>query len=264
METSTGVSIRRILEIKEERLNIRLKEIRASHNHRGEQGSSLEEVFREFLKEYLPPENRVGAGEVIDTKGAISTQLDVVITNGYHPYLNNFKEHSPFIIEGVASAGEVKTNLTSENVKTLVESCKAYKQLTPIIPKGAMIFGNKSDIQRFVHHRPYFIFAFQSQLKIRSIQHNLIEYYVKNDIPVELQIDGVFCLDRGSIINFGDGKGSLRYFSANGENVSGIAVTREGSKGVLLDFMTWLSVSIQRYWLPYSPLVHYLAKAYST
>lgn len=252
--------IKEKLKIVEKRISVSLEEIRASYKHRGDRGSKSEAIFREFLMEYLPPENRVGEGEVIDTNENISTQLDVVITNEYHPYINDLKEPGLFIIEGVACAGEVKTNLNSNDISTLIQSCIKYKSLTPLMQKGATIFGNKSDIHRFVEHRPYFIFAYQSQLTIETIHSKLKNYYSTNNIPVEHQIDGVFCLDRGSIINFGDGAGSLQYSTMEKKSIPGINITRVGGDEVLLDLMSWLSVSIPKYSLPNSPLTQYLIK----
>jgi len=126
--------IKEKLLIVEKQLKSKLEEIRATHKHRGNSGSVTESVVRQFLREYLPPYNRVGEGEIIDLDENISTQLDIIITNEYHPYLNDLKEPGLFIIEGVASAGEVKTNLNSNDVDTLIQSCIKYKTLAPLIP----------------------------------------------------------------------------------------------------------------------------------
>ena len=252
--------IKKKLEIVEKKLALNLEEIRASYNHRGDRGSVSEAIFRDFIREYLPQYNRVGEGEVIDTNEMVSTQLDVVITNEYHPYLNDLKESGLFIIEGVACAGEVKTNLGSTDIDTLIQSCIKFKSLKPLNQKGSMVHASKADIQRFIEHRPYFIFAYQSQLTIETIHSKLNGYYLQNSTPIEQQIDGVFSLDRGSIINFGDGNGMLKYSTKEKNSNPGIIITKMGNKGILLDFMSWLSVSIYRYFLPNSPLIHYLIK----
>ncbi len=252
--------IKEKLKIVEKKLLLNLEEIRVSHQHKGNRGTISESVFRDFLKEYLPPTNRVGEGEIIDINENISTQLDIIITNEYHPYLNDLKEPGLFIIEGVACAGEVKTNLNSQDIDTLIQSCIRYKNIKPIVPDGAKTFGNISDIKRFVEHRPYFIFAYQSQLTIETIYKKLNDYYRVNQIPITSQIDGVFCLDRGTIINFGDGKGSFSYFTADKRSLQSLQVTRVGKEEVLLDFMSWLSISIPKYSLPRSPLTQYLLK----
>lgn len=256
--------IKEKLKIVERKLALNLEEIRTSYNHKGDRGSVSEASFREFLREYLPPSNRVGEGEIIDLEENVSTQLDIIITNEYHPYLNNLKEPGLFIIEGVACAGEVKTNLSSNDINVIINSSIRYKQLTPQVQEGASVFGNKSDIHRFIEHRPYFLFAYESQLTIETIHKKLITHYRENNIPIEHQVDGVFCLDRGSIINFGDGKGALVFLTPEKKSLPGLVITRNKGAEMLLDFMSWLSVSIPKYTLPNSPLSQYLINTIPT
>ncbi|MFK8010664.1 MAG: DUF6602 domain-containing protein [Marinicellaceae bacterium] len=240
------------------KLVINLEEIKSSHIHKGVRGTSSEVVFRNFLKEYLPPDNRIGEGEVIDLNNQTSKQLDVIITNSYHPYLNDLKEPGLFIIEGVSCAGEVKTNLASKDIVKLIESCIAFKKLTPKISKGTQISSNPSDIERFVQHRPYFVFAYKSQLKIETIQSQLIDYYNVNNIPISNQIDAVFCLDRGSIINFGDGKGSLKYKTQAQNSIPGFNMTSTNGSDSLIQLISWLSVSIKNLAFSSPPIIPYL------
>jgi hypothetical protein len=215
-------------------------------------------VVRDFLREYLPPENRIGEGEIIDSKGHISTQLDIIITNPHHPYINDLKEPGLFLIEGVAAAGEVKTNLNSVDLDNIITSCISYKKLKIIHQAGAQIYSNASDIKRFIDHRPYFLFAFESQLTIETIHSKLCDFYAKHSTPIEEQIDAVFCLDRGAIVNFGDGKGALKWSTTELDSVPGIHITESSADNILLSFLSWLSIAIQRITLPYSPLVDYL------
>ncbi|MCX5864867.1 MAG: hypothetical protein NTW42_07315 [Deltaproteobacteria bacterium] len=250
--------IKKKLQAVQKRLEASLEEIRASHSHRGNRGSVAEVVVRAFLREYLPPDNRVGEGEIIDSKEHISTQLDIVITNPNHPYINDLKEPGLFLIEGVAAAGEVKTNLNSKDIDTLIQSCISYKNLQIIHQAGTQIYSNDSDIKRFIDHRPYFVFAFESQITIETIHSKLDDYYAENNTPVENQIDAVFCLDRGAIINFGDGQGALKWSKPNQSSVPGIHIVEFGPDNVLLSLLSWLSISIQRITLFHSPLVDYL------
>jgi len=256
--------IKNKLKIVDKKLSLSLEEIRASYNHNGDRGSVSEAVFRDFLREYLPPLNRVGEGEVVDLREQISTQLDVIITNEYHPYLNDLKKPGLFIIEGVACAGEVKTNLNSHDIDVIINSSIRYKMLTPKVQTGASAFGNKSDIHRFIEHRPYFLFAYESQMTITTIHKKLVSYYSANSIPVEHQIDGVFCLNRGAIVNFGDGEGSYVFLTPDKRSLPGLIVTKNKGEEVLLDLMSWLSVSIPKFTLPSSPLSQYLVNQISS
>lgn len=239
-------------------MEINLEEIRSSLIHRGDRGSSAEGIVREFMSSYLPSYNRVGEGEIIDTNGGQSTQLDVIVTNEYHPTLNDLSGPEMFIIEGVACVGEVKTKLNSQDVDTLIQSCITYKSLTTKHMKGMTVHSNTSDRKRFVDHRPYFLFAFESQLTISTIHQKLTDYYTQNNTPVEHQIDAVFCLDRGTIWNFGDGQGAFQWLVQNVPQ-PGLHITRNTKDGVLFDLMSWVSSSLPRYTYPQSPLIQYLA-----
>lgn len=250
-------AIRRLLQNQETRMNLDIEDIRTRYNHNGDRGTAAENLLGDFLKRYLPPENRMGSGEIVDTRGNTSTQLDIIITNPYHPYLNNLDGPEMFIIEGVGAVGEVKMALTTADIDVAIQSCMRYKRLKPVIQKGAMAFSNPSDTKRFIERRPYFIFAFESRTPIESIKNKLEEYYQVNRTPIFEQIDGVFCLDRGSIINFGDGNGSLKWIVEN-KSIPGIHITNTTSNGNLSSFMRWLNIVMEKVTYPISPLIEYL------
>jgi hypothetical protein len=153
---------------------LRLEEIRASYCHSGNKGSNAEQVLRDFLRQFLPPYNRVGHGEVVDQTGANSRQLDVIITNEYHPFLNDLSAPSVLIVEGVSCVAEVKSVLTGEELERALENSLSFKRLSVSVPKGATVYGNMEDISRFVDKRPSFLFAFESQLSISTIKEGFV------------------------------------------------------------------------------------------
>lgn len=253
-----GVHVfKRKFDLIQKRMDLHLEEIRESLTHKGDRGSSAEGLVREFMSSYLPVYNRVGEGEIIDIKGNQSTQLDVIITNEYHPTLNDLNGPETYIIEGVACVGEVKTQLNSQDVTTLIQSCITYKSLKPNHMNGMVVHSNPSDRNRFVDHRPYFLFVFESQLTISTIHQKLSDYYTQNNTPIEHQIDAVFCLDRGTIWNFGDGNGSFQWAVQNVLQ-PGLHVTRTTKDGVLFDLMSWVSSSLPHYTYPKPPIIQYL------
>jgi hypothetical protein len=158
------------IEILQKQMLLRLGEIRAAYRHSGNKGANAEQVLRDFLRQFLPPYNRVGHGEVIDQSGASSRQLDAIITNEYHPFLNDLSAPSVFIIEGVSCVAEVKSVLTSDQLIRALENSLSFKRLSVTLQKGATVFGNREDISRFVEKRPSFLFAFESQLSIGTIK----------------------------------------------------------------------------------------------
>src|ERR1041385_7181264 len=139
------------IEILQKQMILRLEEIRTAYRHSGNKGTNAEQVLRDFLRHFLPPYNRVGHGEVIDQSGASSRQLDVVITNEYHPYLNDLTAPSVFIVEGVSCAAEVKSVLTGDELERALENSLSFKRLSVTVQKGAMVYSNLEDIQRFVN-----------------------------------------------------------------------------------------------------------------
>jgi hypothetical protein len=73
----------------QKQMQARFEEIRVSHQHRTTIGTNVEAIVKEFLRAYLPNYHRIGQGEVIDTHGRISPQMDIVITNEFHPFLSD-------------------------------------------------------------------------------------------------------------------------------------------------------------------------------
>jgi hypothetical protein len=242
----------------ETRLRSALAEIRSELEHSFSVGTRVEAILRRFLRDYLPSSSAAGTGEIIDSAGNATGQVDVVITREYHPYINSPNEPGLYLIEGVACAGEVKTQLTSTELRTTIENCRKYKRLKPSIDRGASVMSNPEDIDRFINHRPFFLFAFESQVTLDFIGQTMAAFYKEHKVDIPEQIDAVFCLDRGSIINFGRGTGTLKYATETAPSVPGLVATRNEARGALIDFMSWLSVCTPRLRLTQSPLVYYL------
>ena len=82
----------------QEQLSNKFEEIREQFNHYGNKGTNGEYIVRDFLRDYFPPQYRFGNGEVIDSKGRQSGQVDIIITNKYHPFLNDYSKPSIFLL----------------------------------------------------------------------------------------------------------------------------------------------------------------------
>lgn len=229
---------------------------KAKFAHNGDKGDAAEEILREFLRDYLPPFNRLGQGEIIDTKGTISGQTDIVITNEYHPF---FKETSPslFIIEGIACVGEVKSILNSNELDKTLNACKKFKTLVPDIGTGSITGTNEEDRKRFIERRPYFLFAYKAKMKLSGIREKIQSFNSENNLSIPLQIDSVFCLDKGIVLNLGSGEGALRCISPRGENLRGYIVKEISTSNTLTYFIGWLSAVIQRMVIFRHPLTRY-------
>jgi len=225
-------------------MKAKLNEIRATFAQSGDKGSSVEDSFREFLRQYLPRRLEIGQGEIIDSSGERSKQTDVVIVNEEHPFTFTPELPGLFFIEGVCAAGEVKTVLKSQQLDVVLENSYQFKRLKIEAGKGTMIHANPSDIKRFYERPPWFLVAFESQLTLPSILTEIDRFVNRTRGQADRLVDAVFILDRGWLINFGDGEGSFQSRTPEGKSVGGW-VWKE-SNSVLFDLLGWLSIVMPR------------------
>lgn len=238
-------------------MNNKLSEIRTSFRNSTDKGENAEEILSSFIHDYIPPVYRIGRGEIIDSFGNQSKQIDIIITNQYHPFISDYIRPSTFFIEGVACCGEVKMSLTNTHLVEGLNNCKSLKKIIPKHIKGMQISATKSDIKRYLDRKPYFLFAYNSELKIETVLERTLNF--NKQCSETEQIDAIFLLDKGSIINFGDGHGLLKFGKIiNKESVSGYHISNRNSESVLYDFLTWLSVSIQNPIIYQSILINYI------
>src|ERR1043166_5819392 len=143
--------------------------VRAELEHRGNKGASVEATVREFIRRYLPQRYGVGHGEIIDPEGRRTGQTDVVVTNDNHPF--TFTEGSPglFFREGIFALGEVKSVLTSQDLETTIQNARRFRELRPKPTFGTVMGTNRTDSDRYQNNPGYFLFAFESQLKMETI-----------------------------------------------------------------------------------------------
>lgn len=228
----------------EVQMKAKLEEARATFTHPGDKGTSSEDSFRAFLRQYLSRRLEVGNGEIIDQKGRRSMQTDVVIVSEDHPFTFTPDLPGLFFIEGVCAAGEVKTNLTSTELKKALENSCQFKQLELDPGHGTLTSTNPSDLERFCKCPPWFLVAFESQLTTSRIQAKIEEFKNQNSVESNGLTDAVFVLGRGWVINFGDGKGSLQFRTPEGISLEGWQW--QNSDSVLFDLLGWLSIVMPR------------------
>jgi len=244
----------------EYQMKAKLAEIRATFNHSGDKGTSIENLFREFLRKYLPRRLEIGNGEIIDSGGQKSKQTDLVIVNEDHPFTFTPDLPGLFFIEGVCAAGEVKANLTSTEFKKALEDSCQFKQLNLNPGKGTTVLSNASDINRFYKCPPWFLLSFESQLTFPAIRESIMEFMEHNVIADNRLVDGVFVLNRGWLINFGDGKGSFQFRTPKGESLKGWIW--QPSDLVISDLLGWLSVVMPKM-IRYAPILpQYILRRY--
>lgn len=216
--------------------------------------AGLEVPFRRFLAEHLPRRWAVGQGEVVDSAGREAGQTDVLILDDDHPFHVDPDRPSLAFIEFVAAAGELKTTLTSDGLQTTLEKSQRFKALRAEEESGTSILSYPSDATRFVDHRPYFLVAAKSEMTLETVAKKVRAF----DLGVEGQVvDAVYLLDRGWVVNFGDGMGGLQFLTEAGSVQAW--VPREVPAGeVLFDFFVWLSAVMPRFVRLGTPVRKYL------
>jgi hypothetical protein len=97
--------------------------------------SANREAFcRLFLSSHLPPGYHVTTGEIIDSAGNASGQLDVVIVTNYSPRMTIDATHSliaPIVAENVLGVVEVKTSLSIDSLQKALSQVRPVKSLMP-------------------------------------------------------------------------------------------------------------------------------------
>ncbi len=152
-----------------------------------DKGRFREIVVSEFFEKILPPRFRVECGgEIIDSYGSRSRQIDVLIVRDDAPRIP-MSYGMVYLVEGVFATIEVKSVLDGESLNDALENMKSVSKLrsTPalIIGSGAMM------------GRPLrIVFAYESELSLEAIKERLM---MKDTLGL---VDILCVLNRGAIM----------------------------------------------------------------
>ena len=246
-----------------DRLRISLAEARTKLSQSGDRGDVNEAAIRDFLREHLPPRYRVGQGEVIDHFGRFSRQLDVVIADDEQPFRVDDAVRL-MIIEGVTAAAEVKTTLTTAELRDCLEKGRRFKMLEAIPGKSTMLAAPQihgkpnSDIARFYQHRPFFVFAYEGAISGQRLVEILSEEQSAAETDAVPSLDAVCILNKGFAVNVWDGNGAFTYYSLETKKMMTSWVWFDSSDYALLWLLQWLHGAMPRFAIRSSPLMAYL------
>ncbi|AAQ60496.1 DUF6602 domain-containing protein [Chromobacterium violaceum] len=183
------------------RLQASLDEARAAVEHRTIKGHLNEIAVANWIRPLLPGSVGVTTGEVIDSEGGRSRQVDVL--------LYDIATTSRFLsrgdadvlpIESVYGAIEVKTYLNKAEIENAFENMKAIKALKKIAYHPNFVSTTKYLYGRESMYWPqqFFVFAYESDGLDTVLGH--VER-LNNTQPIDQRIDLVCILDKGLIIN---------------------------------------------------------------
>lgn len=101
-----------------------------SITHDGVMGGVNEQHLIGFLRKYLPHRYSVDQGIVIDSNGATSDQIDIVIfDNQYTPTLLDQSQHRFIPAEAVYAVFEVKPQINKDTLKYAAKKAKSVRDL---------------------------------------------------------------------------------------------------------------------------------------
>lgn len=178
---------------------------RNTFSHNGLKGSANEVILIDFLRKYLPKKIEITSGQIIDTEGHISKQIDIILCDSFAtPMLYEINNIRVIPIETVYAVIEVKAIINSSDVETIINNMLSVKKLIKkaFYKKNGII---KSTINMFdreweiwpVH---YYIFGFTSENAF-SVRDEINRFHSDLNLQPWERIDTGCILDKGAFIN---------------------------------------------------------------
>lgn len=116
----------------------RLMRARRVFEHPVVKGDASERVWRELLETYLPKRYQVATAHVVDSHGAFSEQIDVVIFDRqYSPFVLFYEGQAIIPAESVYAVFEAKQTMNAENIayaRKKVASVRALHRTSLPVP----------------------------------------------------------------------------------------------------------------------------------
>lgn len=110
-------SIQTLLSELHDDIQERLARARKAFGHPGSKGDASESVWLELLETYLPQRCQAASAHVVDSDGAFSEQIDVVVFDRqYSPFIFNFQGQKVIPAESVYGVFEAKQSINAEQV----------------------------------------------------------------------------------------------------------------------------------------------------
>jgi hypothetical protein len=172
-----------------ERMNAVKDELWAAHQaskslSSATKGRERDEVVHKYLEKVLPPIYRFGTGDITDTHGRRSGQLDVVIEYGFAPSLPIAGGATTrlYLAEGVAAAIEVKSDMAGQwsEVENTARQLSALHQ-TPV---ASLTIGNRAQTRV-----PFFVVGFRGWSDLETL---------KRKVAASASVDAALIIESGN------------------------------------------------------------------
>lgn len=123
-------SLKKILSGLHDDIQRRLEIVRETMAHPGTKGDASEGVWNELFNKYLPVRYKADKAHVVDSKGAFSRQIDVVIYDRqYSPFIFHFEGQIIIPAESVYAVFEAKQSANLDHVKYAQEKIQSVRRL---------------------------------------------------------------------------------------------------------------------------------------
>lgn len=186
-------------------LLVSIRTVRRMIRHSGEIGDRVEDLIRDALTALLPRKIGVSKGFVVDSTGAMSDQMDVILYDrlntpqvplpeGAYP-----KGTRVFPVEATYACGEIKTVLNSSKLEQCIAKCDSYKALerraylvssSNVIRETYDLYGASSP-----HWQSLFFCLAVESVDMSILCSKLRQHVDEKQLPPNKQIDGIFALD---------------------------------------------------------------------
>lgn len=123
-------SLEQVLSDLHQMIENELRVSRQTLGHSVDKGDASELVWLELLRRYLPKRYKAMKATVVDSEGAFSRQIDIVICDRqYTPFVFTFKETLVVPAESVYAVFECKQEISSENVEYAKNAARSVRVL---------------------------------------------------------------------------------------------------------------------------------------
>ena len=128
-------SLERLLANLNDDIQRRLEIARQSFGHPGTKGDASEKVWLDLLDTYLPKRYEAAKAHVVDSKGAFSDQIDVVVYDRqYSPFIFRYAAQTIIPAESVYAVFEAKQTLNAEQRQICTREGGQRAQTSPDQP----------------------------------------------------------------------------------------------------------------------------------
>ena len=108
----------------------RLSIVRKTMGHPVSKGDASEGIWLELLQKYLPKRYQAAKAFVVDSTGAFSQQIDVLIFDRqYSPFIFEFENQTVIPAESVYAAFEAKQSVNADQVRYAKEKVASVRKL---------------------------------------------------------------------------------------------------------------------------------------